>query len=180
MKAPHARMLTTGMALLWILAPGFFSMAHGAGFTPNVRPTLDVPRAPGPITIDGKPGDPGWRGAARAANFAEFDPGDRLRPPVHTEALLAYDDRNLYLAFRCWDDPETVRATLCDRDQMRGNDVVYVDLDTSGEAEWGYGLMINPYGVQGDWIWSRSGGSDWSYDLAWESAGEINGDGYLI
>ncbi len=180
MKALHAPMLPAGMLLIWILAPGSFSMACGDEFTPNVRPMLEVSRAPGPITIDGRLGDSGWRDAARAADFAEFDPGDQLRPPVETEALLAYDDGHLYLAVICWDDPETVRATLCDRDQMRGNDVVYVELDTSGEAEWGYGLMINPYGVQGDWIWSRGGGSDWSYDLAWESAGEINGDGYLI
>ena len=47
----------------------------------------------------------GWRGAARADNFAEVNPGDAIAPPVESEAWIAYDAENLYVALIARDDP---------------------------------------------------------------------------
>ena len=156
------------------------SSENNGSFTPIYNPTLEVARTTGAIKIDGHLDDPGWQGASVADNFVEHEPGDQIKPPVETKALITYDDQNLYVAFLCYDDPAAVRATYCDRDQLRGNDVVELLIDTYGDAAWAYELMTNPYGIQCDWLWSRSGGWDIGYDMIWESEGKITDFGYQV
>src|SRR5262245_52389717 len=99
----------TTLVAVALLAPAGLAapaaLAGQAGFAPNVKPTLAVSRAPGKIAIDGELGDPGWAGAARAANFAEIAPRDNVRPEVETEVLVTYDSEHLYVAFLAKDDP---------------------------------------------------------------------------
>jgi len=144
------------------------------------HPALQVSRAAGPIKIDGELDDPGWRGAGRAINFAEHTPGDQTQPPVETEAFMTYDDHNVYVAMICHDDPHTVRASFCERDRIFSDDNICVIIDTYGDAAWAYELSVNPYGIQGDLLYSRDGGEDEGYNLVWESAGKVTDNGYQI
>ncbi|UCE23650.1 MAG: hypothetical protein JSU74_10160 [Candidatus Zixiibacteriota bacterium] len=43
-----------------------------------------------------------------------------------------------------------------------------------------YELNLNPYGIQGDLLWSRNYGEDSGYDLIWESGGKITDSGYQV
>jgi len=150
-------------------------------FIPVYHPTLEVSRLSGTIKIDGDLGDSGWQSAAKADNFAEHSPGDQTQPPVNTEALITYDDNNLYVAFVCYDDPTTVRASFAERDRgIWQDDNICLLLDTYGNAAWAYELNVNPYGIQGDHLWSQYGGEDIGYDLIWESAGKITDKGWQI
>ncbi|MCP4685735.1 MAG: carbohydrate binding family 9 domain-containing protein, partial [bacterium] len=142
---------------------------------------MTVQATAGEIKIDGLLDDAGWRGAGKADNFAEHRPGDQTRPPVDTRAYLTYDSDFLYAAFVCYDDPSTIRATLCDRDQNVGSDDnVALLLDTYGDASRSYELFVNPYGVQADALHSNMGGEDFSYDLVWKSAATITDSGYQV
>ncbi len=89
-------------------------------FEPVFRPTLEIEKSGGAINIDGKLDDPGWKGAARAVNFVERSPGENTKPEVETEVFITYDGQNLYVAFVCYDDPATIRATMCQRDRFNG------------------------------------------------------------
>ena len=112
-----------------LLLPGGL-LADTPPFSPNIFPTLEVARTSTPPTIDGVLDDPCWQAANVATNFSEFTPGDRAKPPVNTEAMVAYDDHHLYVAFRCYDDPATIRATFANRDQAFNDDQVGLILDT--------------------------------------------------
>ena len=57
-------------------------------FQALVRPSLEVRRAQGPITLDGELDDPGWEGAARTDHFSETFPTERGRPPVESEVWV--------------------------------------------------------------------------------------------
>jgi len=149
-------------------------------YQPVYNPTLQISRKTGPIEIDGRLDDPGWQGAARAGNFAEHNPGDQVKPPVDTEVLITYDDEHLLVAFLCHDDPNAVRASFCARDEVYSDDYVIILLDTYAEAAWAYEITANPYGIQGDLLWSRSGGEDMGFDFIFESAGMITGQGYQV
>ena len=125
-------------------------------FVPNEKPQLDVRRAAGAITIDGRLDDAGWVNAAQAMNFAENFPVEKGRPSVPSEVWVAYDDEHLYLAYIAWDDPSTIRASLTDRDRIWQDDYFGILLDTYGDASWAYFLFANPLGIQGDsrfWPW---------------------------
>ncbi len=148
-------------------------------FQPSILPSLDIKRTAGPVVIDGKLDDAGWSGAARASNFSEFYPEELARPPVETEALLAYDDENLYVAFICHDDPAAIRATLHNRDEMWGEDLVGIILDTYGDASWAYELFVNARGIQGDVLWTNSG-EDTGFDLLYHSEALITEGGYQV
>ena len=94
--------------------------------------------------------------------------------------MITYDDKNLYVAFVCTDDPSAVRATMCQRDQFQGDDAVVVLLDTYGDATWAYEFFVNPYGVQKDYLWTNIVGEDPGYDLVWNSAAQITPSGYQV
>ena len=146
---------------------------------PVYHPELKISRAAGPIKIDGDLSDAGWRGAAKADNFAEHNPGNQTKPAVDTEVLITYDDENLYVAWLCHDDPAEVRASFCERDKMFSGDYVILMLDTYGEATHAYEIAANPYGIPGDLLYSSAYGEDSGYDMIFQSAGRITDDGWV-
>ncbi|MCE7934461.1 MAG: hypothetical protein DYG96_07695 [Chlorobi bacterium CHB2] len=153
--------------------------ADARPFSPNVLPTLEVQRTATPPTIDGMLDDPCWRDAHVATNFAEFTPGDRAKPLVNTEAMVAYDDHHLYVAFRCYDDPAAIRASFTNRDLAFNDDQVGLILDTYGDAGRAYEIFTTANGVQGDLLWTNDN-EDASFDMIFESEAQITSDGYLV
>lgn len=180
-RAGRRALCGMGAGALLLLAPPPASQAEGDGvFQPQYRPVLRVVRAAGPIHIDGDLDDAGWVGAARAVGFAEVQPGDQIEPPVHSEAWMAYDDANVYLALIAQDRPEEVRASLRERDNIWSDDYFGLMLDTYGDQAWGYELFVNPLGIQGDLRMLGGGEEDISLDLVWHSRGKVTESGYQI
>jgi hypothetical protein len=154
--------------------------ASAADFIPVYHPELTVRRTPQAIVVDGELDDAGWQYAGRADNFAEHSPGDQTQPPVATEAWLTYDDDHLYVAFRCADDPALLRASFTERDRIWNDDYVMLLLDTYGEQTWAYEIAANPYGIQGDLLWSTNGDEDMTYDLVYATAARITAQGWQV
>lgn len=150
------------------------------GWSPQDHPTLEIRRAPGPIEIDGVLDDAGWADAARATGFSENYPDIRARPPVESEVLVTYDDKNLYLGFIAYDDPTTLRSRISDRDQIWSDDYFGILLDTYGDASWAYYLFANPSGVQGDSRFAESAGEDDGFDIIYETESTITDEGYIV
>ncbi|MEE8576904.1 MAG: DUF5916 domain-containing protein [candidate division Zixibacteria bacterium] len=169
------------VALTWALMILLCSSALLAqeNYAPNVLPAMSVPRLSGEIKIDGNSDDSGWKSAALANNFAETNPGDNIAPPVKTEVLVCYDQDNFYMLFKAFDDPEKVRATMTDRDNMFQDDYIGIIFDTYGDLAWAYELFINPYGIQGDLRWNH-GNEDGRFDIVWQSEGSITDDGWQV
>ncbi len=153
--------------------------AADTSFTPNEKPTLHIPRITEPIRVDGELAELGWSLAARATNFSENFPKEKGKPMVDTEAWVAYDDENLYVAFVAEDDPNKVRANLRDRDQIFQEDFVGIMLDTYGSATWAYEIFCNPLGVQGDLRWTRNN-EDEKFDIIFHSKGKVTANGYQV
>nr|MEE4269811.1 DUF5916 domain-containing protein [Candidatus Krumholzibacteria bacterium] len=149
-------------------------------FEPNIQPTVSTSVAVGKIHIDGHLDELAWQQAGRARQFAERYPDDGTQPPVETEALITYDQDHLFVAFICHDDPELIRATLCQRDQFFNDDAVGLLLDTFGEGQWAYELFVNPYGIQKDLMWTYVQGEDRGFDMIWHSAAQITDIGYTV
>jgi len=149
-------------------------------FVPVYHPELTIRRASGPIKLDGELDDEGWRGAAKADNFAEHNPGDQTQPAVNTEVLVTYDDKNLYVAWICYDDPGEVRASFCERDRIFSDDYVILMIDTYGEATVAYEIASNPLGIPGDLLYSSAHGEDISFSTIFETRGKITEFGWVV
>lgn len=148
----------------------------------RTRVPFPIPAATGDITLDGAVTESLWETALKLELRYEVRPGENIPPPVRTELLLAHDDRNLYVAFRCYDDtPSAIRARYGDRDTMFNDDFVGVVLDTFNDERRAYEFFANPLGVQGDMLMDDvSGNEDSAWNAIWESAGRITETGYEV
>ena len=147
---------------------------------PEVAPPIRIPRLAARPVIDGRLDEEVWQQAVTLRDFYQTQPGDNSDPSRATEVLLAYDERHLYIAFRAFDDPRQVRATVARRDAVLDDDNVRIYLDTFNDRRRAYVLVFNPLGVQQDGIMTEERGEDYSVDLLMESKGQLTADGYTV
>jgi hypothetical protein len=141
---------------------------------------ITVPKITTAINIDGKPDEDIWKTAAVFKDFYQTQPGNNVAPSKPTEAYMLYDEYNLYIAFRCWDDQGKVNATIAKRDNVFNEDNVRVWLDTYNDQRRAYVLGFNPYGVQQDGIYTEGQGADFSVDILMESKGVVEDWGWSV
>lgn len=151
------------------------SLAHSAT-------TDELPRTAGTITVDGVLDEAIWADALRVELNYETDPGENLPAKIQTTAFLIEDGENLLVGFDARDpDVDRIRAFLRDRDSAWDDDFVGINLDTFGDGRRAFEFYINPLGVQADVTLDDTiGNEDPSWDAIWESAGQINADGYVV
>ncbi len=132
------------------------------------------------ITIDGIPNEEVWNTAAVFKDFYQTSPGDNIAPSKPTEVRMTYDEKHLYISFKCWDEKDKIRATVAARDNVFGEDNVRIWLDTFDDRRRAYVLGFNPYGIQQDGIFTEGRGADFSVDIIMESKGVIEDWGWSV
>ena len=141
-----------------------------------------IPEISGNITIDAQLNEPQWKNANKVLINNVTRPYDNTPSPIHTEALLMEDGKQLYIAFIAEDpNPSQIRGFLRDRDKSWGDDIVGVKLDTYNDQRTAYRFLVNPLGSQIDGIENEvtQRESD-AWDGIWDSAGTINDNGYIV
>lgn len=139
-----------------------------------------IPKVETPPVIDGVLDDPIWQSAALFGEFVQTQPGDNVPPKHETEFMMAYDAKNLYLAFRVKQDRSTIRATVARRDNIWNDDYIIMYLDTFNDKRQAYALGWNPLGIQADGTMTEGRGEDYSVDINMESKGVLTEDGFNI
>ncbi|MBC7898785.1 MAG: carbohydrate binding family 9 domain-containing protein [Saprospiraceae bacterium] len=132
------------------------------------------------MTIDGRPAEEAWKTATVFKDFYQTSPGDNIAPSKPTEVMVMYDEMHLYVAFKCWDEKDKIRATVAKRDNIFGEDNVRMWLDTFDDQRRAYVLGFNPLGIQADGIYTEGQGSDFSVDIVMESKGIIEDWGWSV
>lgn len=137
-------------------------------------------RTDSPPRIDGKLDDSIWSKALTVTEFRTFYPDFGKVIPESTVAYSAYDNENLYFAFRCFDpSPSTIKATVGQRDNIRNDDWICLNIDTFNDQQSLFAFYVNPYGIQMDSRGTNTA-EDMSIDLIWYSAGQIDDKGYTV
>ncbi|MEO6587778.1 MAG: DUF5916 domain-containing protein [Pyrinomonadaceae bacterium] len=147
---------------------------------PEKANPVTIPKIESNLVIDGNPNEEIWKTAAVFKDFYQTGPGDNIAPSKQTEVLMMYDEKNLYFAFKCWDEKDKIRATLAKRDQVFGEDNVRLWLDTYNDQRRAYVLGFNPLGIQQDGILTEGQGADYSVDIVMESKGMIQDWGWTV
>ena len=95
---------------------------------------------------------------------------------------MGYDSKALYLAFRCFDEPDKIKATVAKRDDILNDDNVSVILDTFNDQRRAYVLGWNPFGIQQDGIMTEGSRAemDFSVDIVMESKGVVASEGWTV
>ena len=158
---------------------------------------INVPEFKLPPKIDGILENPFWLKGAVLENFTQFQPQEGAPPSEKTVAYLGYDKKNLYVAIRCFDsNPRTIRANLCQRDKVQGDDEVLIYLDTFNDQKRAFVFQSNACGIQSEGIYAESGGShrgghgegggmgfervDRNWDTYFKSDARIDESGYTV
>ena len=177
MKLLYAFILISAAYFVFVPCGGAF--AQEQGYEREQIRIVDIPKVSRPPKfedfINGTP-----REAELVINdFRQVDPGDGDPASQPTTAYLSYDDKNLYAAFICKDDPSKIRATISRRDSIFRDDRVTLSLDTFLDHQRNYWFESNAYGVQMDGI-NTNGSDDLNFDALWYSEGRIVEDGYIV
>jgi hypothetical protein len=167
------------LVFIFIIAASTVHNLKGASETDSVKPEFHAVRIDSPLKLSGRLDDPLWLKAPPVNLRFEASPGENTPARQRTEAMVLYDDKYIYLGFRCYDSlPGSIRANLSDRDKIFGDDYVIATIDTYNSHQRGFEFAVNPFGIQGDLLMMGSGNEDASYDMVWESAAAKNEAGW--
>ncbi len=185
LRGPPTRKVNT---LAYILGFVIAAPAPGQAPAPAPAPTplpspaaLSLARASQSPVIDGSLDDSVWGAATLVDTFYETAFGDNRKPMVDTLGYLLYDDKYIYVGFRCADpDPGKIRAPFTDRDTVStADDYVTVMIDARNDRRTAQLFRVTPRGVQADAIFNDATGlENLSPDFYFDSAAKISAQGW--
>ncbi len=160
-----------------------------------MRPSVHIPQIDTPPQLSDfenmKPSERVASQMVKVSGFVVREPSDGAEPTQKTDVYLAYDKKNLYAAFVCWDtEPAKIRARMTRREDVFSDDSVEIMIDTFHDEHRGYAFATNPFGIQWDALWTEGtsangqpadfSGFDSSFDTVWNSEGHLTDRGYIV
>ncbi len=177
----HRSLVAASAATFLAVAGAAWGQAEGEVAASRVG-SLAIPHSTEGVKVDGLLDDPIWQTALKLPLTVETQPRENQPPEVETTAYLVENGDQLLIAFDARDpDPTSIRAYLRDRDSAFNDDFVGVVLDTFNDERRAFEFFVNALGVQMDLIQddvNRNESSSWN--AIWDSAGEINDNGYTV
>jgi hypothetical protein len=141
--------------------------------------TLQAIQALGKITLDGALNEAAWTDAIPATDFMQRDPEEGAAPTERTELRIAYDTSAIYFGIRLFDkEPKKISSRLSRRDDYADSDIFTIHLSPYHDGLTGAIFQISAGGVQRDAIISNDVYTDYSWEGVWESAVEIDDQGW--
>ncbi|MCC7415622.1 MAG: carbohydrate binding family 9 domain-containing protein [Acidobacteria bacterium] len=151
------------------------------------RATIRAVRVTTPLRLDGRLDEPLYASVSPISDFIQQEPSEGAPATEKTELWLAFDDDNVYVAFRCREsEPDRLVANEMRRDgsnMWQGNDFVAISFDTFLDRRNAFVFITNALGAlydgqvtnerqwNGDWsaVWDvKTGRFDggWSVEMA--------------
>lgn len=114
--------------------------------------------------IDGLVSDKCWNQVEWTGDYVQHEPISLGESLQETKFKVLYDDRNLYLVFRCYDDePEKIEQRMSRRDEFPG-DWIGVNIDSYHDLRSAFSFTLSVSGVKSDEFISNDG-QNW--DNSW-------------
>lgn len=173
--------ITSSSAIIMLV---LISLAFGQTAVQNEEDKMVIPRLSQPPKVDGVLDEVYFKEALKIEDFVQLSPKENGVPTERTVAYLGYDEKYFYLAFRCYDSqPKKIRCSVTRRDNIMDDDWIIVFLDTFAERRRAFTFMLNPIGIQADFMRMEEGGND-NMDDSWDtffySDGQIDDQGYTV
>ncbi|MEO1712270.1 MAG: DUF5916 domain-containing protein, partial [Bacteroidota bacterium] len=158
-----------GLLGLVILPLGLFAQTLSPNKSIRVIPLVDD------IELDGRLTEASWKQADVADSFWQYFPVDSIQADYQTEIWMAYDDKNLYVAVKCYAPGRDYVTPSLRRDyRAGGNDNISLMFDTFNDKTNAFLFGINPFGVRREALISGGGGDLDGFSTSWDNrwAGE--------
>lgn len=133
----------------------------------------------GAIKLDGQLSEPAWQQVAWSSEFVEHQPDQGAEPSQQTRFKIIFDDKFLYIGYRCFDTaPDSIVRRMGRRDQFVG-DWVEVNIDSYHDQRTAFSFTFSVSGVRGDEYVSNNG-NDWdsSWNPIWDGQSHTDSLGW--
>ena len=117
--------------------------------------------------IDGALDDVCWKSGEWAGDFTQWIPREGANPSQPTQVKILYDDKNIYVAIRAFDnEPEKIIRKLGRRDEFAG-DMVGVNFDSYHDHRTGFEFDVTAAGQKIDLILMNPSNTDFNWNAVW-------------
>jgi len=133
-----------------------------------------------PPTIDGILDEEVWNLVEWENDFNQFKPDNGAAPAEPTAFKILYDDKNLYVAFLCFDsEPKKIEKRMTRRDGFEG-DMITISIDSYHDHLSAFSFTLSASGVISDAAITNNGNNwDRNWDPVWYAKTAIVQDGWI-
>ncbi|WKB80014.1 DUF5916 domain-containing protein [Cellulophaga lytica] len=165
-------------ALVFLTTALFSQESANIQVPKRVYTTNSVENKKSPI-IDGYLTDSAWDNVEWQGDFVEWRPDENTSPTQPTKFKIVYDDKFLYVAFKCYDaDLDKIEKRLSRRDGFQG-DWVEINIDSYNDKRTAFSFTFTVAGVKGDEFISENGSSwDSSWNPIWYGSSKLDDEGW--
>lgn len=153
------------LAIFFFLIP-VITHAADEKYTVHIFKTTET------IIVDGQLNERIWQSGTEVDSFFQSVPFDTSFARTKTQVNITYDDKNIYIAARCYDDhpdkPYIIQSLKRDY-SYPVTDGFGVYFDPFNDQSNGFAFTCNPYGVQREGLLANSGlfGVSTDWDCKW-------------
>jgi hypothetical protein len=165
--------------LLLFLISFLFLAGNGNAQDTISRKKYFTKKLTGEITLDGIPNENAWTAVEWAGDFTQWRPNEGKQPSQPTNFKILYDEKNLYIAYRCHDiSPDSIVKRMGRRDEFPG-DWVEINIDSYHDKRNAFSFTLSVSGVRGDEFVSNDGNFwDVTWNPIWFSKTHIGDTGW--
>ncbi|MGE5447027.1 MAG: DUF5916 domain-containing protein [Bacteroidales bacterium] len=135
--------------------------APGLRIYHTIRLSTDKP------IIDGVLNDPCWQTGEWTGDFIQWIPNEGAKPSQDTRVKILYDNKNLYVAIRCFDkEPGKISRKAGRRDEMTG-DITGINFDSYHDHRTGFEFSVTAAGQKIDLLLTNPMDGDMNWNAVW-------------
>ncbi|WP_235298732.1 DUF5916 domain-containing protein [Portibacter marinus] len=141
----------------------------------NAQKSATVAVIDQPITLDGALEEEVWQLSKPASDFWQYFPSDSVLAENQSEIYFLYDDKNLYIGFKCYSSGKDYVVPTLKRDfRAGGNDNITIMIDPFNDRINAFLFGTNPFGVQREGLVAGGGEDIDNFSVAWDSKWKCN------
>ncbi len=133
----------------------------------------------GAITLDGIPKEDAWNAVEWGGDFTQWQPNEGQAPSQRTDFKILYDEKFLYIAYRCHDQaPDSLIKRMGRRDEFPG-DWIEINIDSYHDLRTAFSFTLSVSGVRSDEFVSNNGNNwDPSWNPIWFAKTHVDDQGW--
>lgn len=133
----------------------------------------------GAISLDGIHNEEAWNSVEWGGDFIQYIPNEGQSPSQETNFKILYDEKFLYIAYRCHDAaPDSIVKRMGRRDEFPG-DWVEINIDSYHDLRSAFSFTLSVSGVRNDEFVSNNGNNwDPSWNPIWFAKTHIDEKGW--
>ena len=111
--------------------------------------------------------DPCWKTGEWAGDFFQWIPDEGAKPSQPTEVKILYDDKNIYVAIKAYDnEPDKIAEKAGRRDEFQG-DIVGINFDSYHDHRTGFEFDVTASGQKIDLVLTNPSNGDMNWNAVW-------------